>query len=106
MWTSLKAIKDVFRLKVDDKDAVLIARLRRADVAGALRQALDGTRRVALLGIPHVVPDDNYGKIRALHDAWTADSSNVPALACSSRCCRVSGNLRQSHSHAPLAALC
>jgi exopolysaccharide biosynthesis protein PssK len=27
-----------------------------------------------LMGIPHVVLDNSYGKIRALHDLWTADS--------------------------------
>jgi pyruvyl transferase EpsO len=30
-----------------------------------------------MLDIPHVVLDNDYGKIRALHDAWTSDSNTT-----------------------------
>ena len=30
-----------------------------------------------LMGIPHVVIDNNYGKIRSFHDAWTRDAPGV-----------------------------
>lgn len=30
-----------------------------------------------LAGIPHVIVDNRFGKVRAFHDAWTADSSLV-----------------------------
>jgi len=30
-----------------------------------------------LLGIPHVVLDNDYGKIRAVHEAWTANSATT-----------------------------
>jgi pyruvyl transferase EpsO len=30
-----------------------------------------------LLGIPHVLLDNNYGKVRRVHDTWTADAPQV-----------------------------
>ena len=30
-----------------------------------------------LLGIPHVLLDNNYGKVRRVHETWTADAPDM-----------------------------
>jgi pyruvyl transferase EpsO len=60
-------------------DALAEARLRRGcDLLSrgkvVITDRLHGHILCLLLGIPHVLLDNNYGKVRGFHDTWTADS--------------------------------
>jgi pyruvyl transferase EpsO len=40
----------------------------------AVTDRLHGHILCTLLGVPHVLLDNSYGKLRRFHDAWTSDS--------------------------------